>query len=234
MLKIRYKTKFLAIAVLIGGKSNRFGSDKGLFEFLGKPLVSYQLETLSQLNYSIFLVAHSIKQVQDYMKKIDFKKVSAFIIDERDIDNDKSFHTPMLGLYSAFKELKKLKYRKVLALSCDAPLIKRDVLIYLIEQSKKFDCCIPQWNNGFLEPLIAVYPVRKALKIAKNNIKRKSFKLTNLLNSQWKTNFVPIEKSIQPLDKKLVSFVNINVQSDLELIYQDLLKTKSSNQLEEE
>jgi len=232
VLKIKYKTKFLAIAVLIGGKSTRFGSDKGLFEFLGKSLVSYQLETLSQFNYNIFLVAHSIKQVQDYIKKIDIKKVSAFIIDEIDINESKSFHTPMLGLYSAFKELKKLKYEKVLALSCDAPLIKKDVLIYLIEQCKKFDCCIPQWNNGFLEPLFAVYPVKKGLKTAKKSIKMKSFKLTNLLSAQWKTNFISIEKSIQPLDKKLLSFVNINVQSDLELIYQDLLKSQSNNQLE--
>ena len=38
------KSQNIAFIVLIGGKSTRFGSDKGIFEFLGKPLLSYQLE----------------------------------------------------------------------------------------------------------------------------------------------------------------------------------------------
>ena len=72
---ISNNSKSIAISILIGGKSTRFGSDKGLFVFFGKPLISYQLETLSHLNYDIFLVAHSLNQVQDYMKKIDITKI---------------------------------------------------------------------------------------------------------------------------------------------------------------
>ncbi|MBY9013150.1 MAG: NTP transferase domain-containing protein, partial [Candidatus Lokiarchaeota archaeon] len=52
VLKVRKNIKKnLAILILVGGKSVRFGSDKGIFEFQGKPLVSYQLETLNLFRY---------------------------------------------------------------------------------------------------------------------------------------------------------------------------------------
>jgi molybdopterin-guanine dinucleotide biosynthesis protein A len=105
---------------------------------------------------------------------------------------------------------------KVLALSCDSPLAKQDVIQYIIEQSKNFDCCVPQWENGFLEPLFTVYPIQKALTMAKKNIKKSNFKLINLLNKNWKINYLSIENSIKVHDKNLVSFININEPSDIE------------------
>ncbi|NVM37168.1 MAG: molybdenum cofactor guanylyltransferase [Candidatus Lokiarchaeota archaeon] len=229
MSKIRYITKSIAITILIGGKSTRFGSDKGLFELFEKPLISYQLETLSQLNYDIFIIAHSMKQVQEYMEKIDITKINAFIIDEIDTKIRKTLHTPMIGLYSAFKELKKLRYEKVLVLSCDTPLLKKEVLNYLIEECKNFDCCIPQWTNGFLEPLIAIYPVKKALRTSKSNLKKKSYKLTNLLSTQWKTKFISIEKEIKTIDENLLTFININEPSDLENLKERYFNKKKEN-----
>ncbi|MFX1314849.1 MAG: molybdenum cofactor guanylyltransferase [Promethearchaeota archaeon] len=216
MFKIRNNNKNLAIVILIGGKSTRFGSDKGLFEINGKTLLTHQLETLSQLNYKIFIVANSIKQVNKYIEKINYKVVTAFIIDEKDIISKKDINTPMLGLYSAFKELNRLKYDKAFTLSCDTPLIKKEVIKYLIKESKDFDCCIPQWNNGFLEPLFAVYPVQKAYIKAKESLINKTYKLINLLDNNWKINYVSIENSIIPFDKDLTSFININESADLQ------------------
>ena len=110
MLKIKSNSKYLAIAILIGGQSNRFGSDKGLFEFLGKPLISYQLETLSKFNYDIFLVANSKEQAQKYIDKIDIPSIMGFIIDDAIIFPNQELRVPIIGLYSAFKELKELNY----------------------------------------------------------------------------------------------------------------------------
>jgi molybdopterin-guanine dinucleotide biosynthesis protein A len=215
VLKIKTKSKYLAIAILVGGKSKRFGSDKGLFEVSRKPLISYQLDILSQLEYEIFIVTHTIKQTQEYIKKIDISKISAFIIDNEDMHEEKPLRTPMIGLYSTFADLKKLKFQKVLALSCDMPLISKDVIQYLIDQSTGYDCCIPRWENGFFEPLIAIYPIKKALRMAKKNINKKTYKLSNLISAKWKINVVSIEKQIKPLDNDLLSLTNINEQSDL-------------------
>jgi len=121
----------------------------------------------------------------------------------------------MLGLYSAFKELNLLRYKKLFALSCDIPLIQKGVVSLLIKESQGFDCCIPKWNNGFLEPLFAIYPIKKACHKAEKNLKKKAYKLTNLLDRNWKIQYVSIEKTIKPLDRKLLSFININTQANI-------------------
>ncbi len=212
----RKSKRNLAVLILIGGKSVRLGSDKGIFEYRGKSLISYQLDALNQRHYDIFLVANSKQQVQTYIERIDIKKIMAFIIDDYSILLDKSLRTPMIGLYSGFKELDLLGYRKAFALSCDLPLINLEVIKFLIEKSKRYDCCIPKWNNGFLEPLFAIYPVKKALFKAQKNLNKKTYKLTNILDYNWKINYISVENSIQPFDKNLSSFIHINEPLDLE------------------
>ncbi len=218
MSKIRNKAKYLAITILIGGKSTRFGSDKGLFQIFGKPLISYELETLIKLNFDIFLVAHSHEQVQKYLDRIDIRNIMAFVIDDYSLIDDKNIKSPMIGLYSAFKELNKLGYEKTLVLPCDIPLIQKSVLELLIEESKDYDCCISQWNNGLFEPLLAVYPISKGFKRSIDILKIKNLKLTNILSRDWRIKIISIENSIRPLDPQMLSFFNINEQSELEMI----------------
>ncbi|MFX0034918.1 MAG: molybdenum cofactor guanylyltransferase [Candidatus Hermodarchaeota archaeon] len=218
MSKISNNSKYLAITILIGGKSTRFGNDKGLFELNGKPLISYQLETLSQGNFDIFLVAHSTKQVQNYINNIEINKILAFVIDEFGILFDSTLRTPLLGLYSGFRELNKLGYEKSFVIPCDLPLIQFNVVKFMIEQSYGFDCCIPCWKNGLLEPLFTVYPIEETITSAEENFNKKDYKLVHLLKDKWKINYISIEKSIIPLDKDLISFINVNEQSDLEKI----------------
>ena len=208
--------KKLAFVILIGGRSARFGSDKGIFEFLGKPLISYQLDVLSKFNNDIFLIAHSQQQIQSYIEKIDIKKIMAFIIDDVEFIDDKELYTPMLGLYSAFKELNKLHYEKAFVLSCDMPLIKYKVIDLLIKESEGYNCCIPEWDNGFKEPLFAIYPVEKGYKMAKDLLEKKLFKLTKLLNIGWNIKFLSIEEKIQELDDNHLTFININGPIDIE------------------
>ena len=210
--------KNLAIAILIGGKSTRFGSDKGLFEYHGKPLISYQLETLTQNNYDIFLVAHSKQQTQAYIDKIDITQVMGFIIDNNSPLLDSNLHTPMKGLYSAYKELKDIGYEKAFTLSCDLPLINLEVIEFMINQSIGYDCCIPRWNNGFLEPLFAIYPIKEAYKKAQENLKNHTYKLTNIISDKWKINFLSVEDSIKQFDENLLTFLNINTPEDIELL----------------
>ncbi|MFX1374671.1 MAG: molybdenum cofactor guanylyltransferase [Promethearchaeota archaeon] len=216
MLKIRDKSKYLAVSILIGGKSIRFGSDKGLFKFLGKPLISYQLDTLVQGNHDVFLVASSKEQVQKYINQIDIKKITAFIIDDNDVLNDLNARTPMKGLYSASKELNNLEYEKTLVLACDNPLIQYNVIKLLIKESFGYDCCIPQWNNSFIEPLFAIYSIEKLLKKAKENLDINNLKLSSLLDKRWKIKFLSIENAIKPIDKKLLTFININTPKDIQ------------------
>jgi molybdopterin-guanine dinucleotide biosynthesis protein A len=213
---IRNKSKYLAVSILIGGKSSRFGSDKGLFKYDGKPLISHQIETLSHLSYDIFLVANSKNQVQDYVNIIDIKYITAFIIDENNRVPYLNSHTPMIGLYSASKELKSLGYKKTLVLACDNPFIQLKVIKFLIKESVGYDCCIPQWKNGYIEPLFAIYSIRKLYNKVIENLENNNLKLSNLLDNSWKINFLSIESAIKLKDTNLRTFININTPIDIE------------------
>ena len=173
---------------------------------------------MSRFDINIFLVANSTQQAQNYLNNIDFKKTTAFIIDDYKIVSDQNSRSPLLGLYSAFKELKKLGYKKAFVLSCDSPLIKYEVIDFLIEQCNEFDCCIPKWENDFLEPLFAIYTVDKAYETSLRNITQNKYKLTRIISHDWKTKYISIEQEIKAIDPNLLSFKNINIPEDIKIL----------------
>ncbi|MHA1642777.1 MAG: molybdenum cofactor guanylyltransferase [Promethearchaeota archaeon] len=207
--------KYLAILILIGGKSTRFGIEKAVIDVLGKPLILHQIETLAKFDQDIFLVAHSGEQVFKYQKKIKFPKEVHFIVDDREIINNSKTFSPILGIYSGFKELNKLGFEKAFLLSCDMPLIKAEVIEYMIKESVGYDCCIPRWKNGFLEPFFAIYPVNKGFNRIKEILKREDYGLLDLLDESWKIKYILVEETIQPLDENLTTLINIKGPIDI-------------------
>jgi len=205
----------LAFIILIGGQSTRFGTEKPIIELFGKPLILHQLEVLSKFDQEIFLVAHSEEQIFKYRKQIDFPKGITFFVDDRAIFSHANIHKPMLGIYSGFKELLKLNYENAFLLSCDMPLIKIKIIELMIKESQGFECCIPRWNNGFLEYLFAIYPVEKGYRRAKEILINEKYGLINFVDSKWNIHYLSVERFIQPLDKSLTSFININGPIDL-------------------
>ncbi len=149
-----------------------------------------------------------------------------FIVDEVDFALNRGSHLPLIGLYSAFKELRKLGYKKVLVLPCDTPLVKFEVIDFLIHQCNKFDCCIPKWQNNLLEPLIAIYSIKNAYESSIRNIKQNQYKLTKLINKDWKVNYISIEQDITKIDPNLLSFKNINKLEDIKILKSLLNETQ--------
>ena len=108
-----------------------------------------------------------------------------------------------------------MEYEKVLVLPCDTPLVKFEVIDFIIKQCKKFDCCIPKWNNNLLEPLLAIYPIENAYQTSRRNIIETQYKLTKIIGINWKTNYISIEQDIKKIDPNLLSFKNINNREDI-------------------
>ena len=209
------KQKDLAVIILIGGKSTRFGTDKAFVELLGKPLILHQIEILSKFDEDVFLVSRSEEQLIHYKTKIDFPKDVNFLVDEPEIFPHPKLFKPMVGIYSGFRELNKLGFKKGFLLSCDMPLIKPEVIDLMIKESQGYEFCIPRYKSGYLEPFFAIYPVEETMERAQEILVTKNYGLLNLLDEDWNTNYVSVEKKIQPLDDKLVSFLNINGPIDL-------------------
>ena len=211
--------KKLAIVILIGGKNIRFGNESAaVLDVLGKPLILHQIETLSKFDEDVFLVAKSEYQINSYYKEINFPRDINFIVDDTEIIGELDVRTPMLGIYSGFKELKNLGFEKGFLLSGDMPLIKPEVIELLIKEAEGYDCCIPRWNNGFLEPLFAIYPVEKTYELAKKTIQEKNYALNSIIDKTWKTNYISVEELIKPLDQNLVGLINVNGPIDLEKV----------------
>ncbi len=142
--------------------------------------------------------------------------VTGFIVDDNSVIGDKKTRSPLIGLYSTFKELLSLHYEKTFILACDNPFIQFKVIELLIFNSINYECCIPQWENSFVEPLFAIYPTRKAYYLSKKNLENKQFKLNKLLDRKWKTKYISIENEIKPIDNNLLTFVNLNKAEDIE------------------
>ena len=211
--------KKLAIVILIGGKNIRFGNESAaVLDVLGKPLILHQIETLSKFDEDVFLVANSEYQINSYYREINFPRDINFIVDDTEIIGDSDVRTPMLGIYSGFKELNNLGFEKGFLLSGDMPLIKPEVIELLIKEVEGYDCCIPRWNNGFLEPLFAIYPVEKTYELAKKTIQEKNYAFNSIIDKTWNINYISVEESIKPLDQNLVGLININGPIDLEKV----------------
>ena len=211
--------KKLAIVILIGGKNIRFGNESAaVLDVLGKPLILHQIETLSKFDEDIFLVANSEYQINSYYREINFPRDINFIVDDTEIIGDSDVRTPMLGIYSGFKELNNLGFEKGFLLSGDMPLIKPEVIELLIKEVEGYDCCIPRWNNGFLEPLFAIYPVEKTYELAKKTIQEKNYAFNSIIDKTWSINYISVEESIKPLDQNLVGLINVNGPIDLEKV----------------
>jgi len=142
----------------------------------------------------------------------------AFILDDNDIILNQNVRSPILGLYSTFKELKKLTYEKVFVFPCDNPLFSYEVVEYMINECGQYDCYMPKWKNGFREPLFAIYPVEKAYKTSLRNLKQKQYKLTKIIGEDWNVKYVSIEQNIKHFDTRLLSFKNINKQADIKTL----------------
>ncbi|MFW9782553.1 MAG: molybdenum cofactor guanylyltransferase [Candidatus Heimdallarchaeota archaeon] len=205
----------LAFLILIGGRSTRFGTEKAIIDLYGKPLILHQLEIISKFDLDIYLVAHSEEQIYNYRKQIDFPPRVTFLIDDRDIFTYPKIYKPMVGIYSGFKELNELGFKRTYLLSCDMPLIKAEVIKLMIDESEGYECCIPRWNNGYLEPFFAIYPVMKGFHRAKEILITKNYGLLNFIDHKWNIKYISVENSIQPLDTNLLSLINVNGPIDL-------------------
>jgi len=211
--------KKLAIVILIGGKNIRFGNESAaVLDVLGKPLILHQIETLSKFDEDVFLVANSEYQINLYYREINFPRDINFIVDDTEIIGEPDVRTPMLGIYSGFKELNNLGFEKGFLLSGDMPLIRPEVIELLIKEVEGYDCCIPRWNNGFLEPLFAIYPVEKTYELTKKTIQEKNYALNSIIDKTWNINYISVEELIKPLDQNLVSLINVNGPIDLEKV----------------
>lgn len=177
--------------ILAGGKSSRMGSDKGLIEVDGTPMVGHVIKIISPLCDQLLISTANPEYNQFGIPTIT------------DV-----FHGigPISGLYSCLKE----SHNQLnLCIPCDVPQMKPEILRFLVSQALDYpdNCIVPVTN--FPEPLVAVYPISVISSIGEL-IAAGTNRMTEIFNI-FPTRFISMTES--GFDQS--SFKNVNTLRDL-------------------
>lgn len=184
-----------SIAIQAGGNSSRMGQDKGLIQFLGKPLILYVYEQIQSLSGDIFFIANN----------------PAYL------DLGVPVFTDVLpgngalgGLYSA---LYHARQEYCLVLACDMPLINLELLNYMHAFVGDFDAVIPKLaESEYAEPFRAFYR-KTCLEPIREQLQAKRLKVSSFF-PQVNIRYIEGEE-IKHFDSDLNSFLNVNTPEEL-------------------
>ena len=198
----------MALIILAGGRGTRIGEvNKALLPIGNQSIFEVIINKVSPLFDEIIVVA---KEVEPFLK------YSVTVISD-----EYPGCGPISGIHAGLKASID-QYNLVLA--CDLPLIKVELIDYLLKNASK-DVTIPQ-IGGYLEPLVAIY-AKRILPLVEDFIQKGKFKVVDLFD-RLNINIVS-ESLVRQFDPELVSFVNVNSPID----YHNVLKIFASEKNKE-
>jgi len=138
-------SKTVTAVILSGGRSSRFGSDKGLAEWRGRRLVDHVLDRVPGICSEKVLV---LREEQDTGAWLDIPIVH---------DDPARHEGPLRGV---IRGLAACTTEWAWVLACDQPLVCPELLLDLLVYATGDDhAIIPEWK-GRLKPLTGLYSVR--------------------------------------------------------------------------
>jgi molybdopterin-guanine dinucleotide biosynthesis protein A len=194
--------KYSAI-ILAGGSSKRFGKDKSLSEFLGKPLIHHIIDRIGSLFDEVIVVLRNDDQRNTFSTKLS--PSIKLVIDEYDINS------PLIGAFSGFKYA---SGEYSLLTACDTPLISFEVIYFFLSQAHNCDAVIARWPNGYLEPLQAIYRTQIGLQSTIQALNEGKLRMRDMILHLNNPRFITTE-TIRKLDPQLKTFYNVNTVKDL-------------------
>ncbi len=186
------RAKDVTAVILAGGRSTRFGCDKGLVTWRGRSLVDHVLERLPSGRAETVLV---LRQDQDTGSWPDV----TIVHDDPDLGDG-----PLRGVVAG---LAACRTTWAWVVACDQPLVSAPLLVGLLESATPDDrVVIPEWN-GRLQPLTGLYAVTAGPLLAKCASSR-ALSLITALNKIGHRVFA--EEQCRKFDPDGAGFLNIN------------------------
>ena len=195
--------KNITVAILAGGTSTRFGSEKALAEFQGKPLISYMLDIAQKISSTILVVVSNEEQEENLKPLVPTGQIVT--------DPEGEPKCALTGALSAFEHT---ETSHTLLLPVDTPLAEPGLLKMLTRLSPGHGAVVPSWPSGYIEPLHSVYLAEHAYILGLDVIENGLHKMSDLLDRIQNVLFVSTE-TLNQFDPELNSFMNFNTPQEL-------------------
>lgn len=193
----------ITVAILAGGTSKRFGSEKSLAEFQGKPLISHMFDIAQRISSTILVVVSDEEQEEKLKPLV---KTGQMVVDPEG--------EPKCALTGALSAFEHTKTSHTLLMPVDTPLAEPDLLKMLIRLSPGHGAVVPSWPSGYIEPLHSVYLAEHAYALGLEVMEIGLHKMSNLLDRIQQVLFVSTE-TLNQFDPELDTFMNINTPQEL-------------------
>ena len=184
--------------ILAGGKNLRLGRSKALESIGGKSLIERVVEQVKLVSNQTLIVTSPGQLALPVAGEVEVLA---------DLYPGKG---PLGGIYTG---LLASRSSCNIVVACDMPFLNIELLRYMIELSPGFDAVVPRLEEEKLEPLHAIYS-KSCLDNMKIWLEHDQLGVNRFLRT-IKVRYVE-RAECQRLDPQLLTFFNINCQSDLD------------------
>jgi molybdopterin-guanine dinucleotide biosynthesis protein A len=181
--------------IIAGGKSGRFGSDKSLHVFNGKPLIRHVYDAVHPVIDKIFISANDPEK---------FAFMGLEVVPDL-IPN----LGPLGGIYTA---LETSGPNRIFALPCDMPYLNSSLISFMCSIEHDYDIIVPRIEDKY-QPLHAIYSHRCA-KAIRRSIEEKNYKMTGFYKGMNLR--IITEDEVRRFGNPEIIFKNINFREDIE------------------
>jgi molybdopterin-guanine dinucleotide biosynthesis protein A len=200
----------VSVAILAGGKSNRFRQTKALTPVAGKPLFLHVVDACKDYADEIFIVTHT---------ENDRKALAKFFPEDLIYtDSTQQPQCPLVGASTAFSHS---KYPYTQLFPCDSPLIHNMFFEIMWNMVENHNAGVPRWPNAWIEPLHSIYRTDIAQQVAKECLQNKDYQMRCLIDNLNRVIYLSTV-ALSRFDTKLDTFLNINTPADLRRLEQIL------------
>lgn len=187
----------ISVAILCGGVSRRFGSEKATAMAGERPLCRWITDRLSGVTDDLFLqLAPGATVPGDLPSHPDPEPGGG----------------PKSGIHGA---LIHARHPRVFVVGSDMPGVDPRLPVLLASAAPGADAVVPRWSNGWVEPLCALYS-RTALPVVVSQLAEGRLRLTQLLEGLERVEYMEIEPLVAAGELDPDCFVNINSRDALE------------------
>lgn len=185
----------LRCAIIAGGKSGRFGSDKSLYSYEGKTLIQHVFSAISPVFNDVVIIAND-------SGKFSFLGLPV-------IPDIIPGLGPIGGIYTA---VQKLESERIFIFPCDMPFLNTEFIRYMTEIPDIYDIVVPE-ISGYYQPLHAIYS-KNCITAIRRNIDAGDYRMSGFFEGY---NIRAVgEDEIGFYDDPEKMFRNVNFREDIE------------------